>query len=350
MKKYNKYKTPKEKSTFKIMLENSSLINFLTSVGLFVGGLLFLLYYTYIGFIPKLENLADFSYMIFTMTIVGTVSFLVYTLLLVLPGLYYNKIFDSGQKRIINTEFFILSITVMPIVIFLYILEELYFKTLYPVCTMLIFVLTVGGLFLKISSTEKRIENGVMLLLLVVIGAFPFLLFTAILLSGQSSINTTSGTFFGFVVYSFVAITVNGFIVDKKQKLRDIFTIAVLALLFLMISLKAYAIIPSFIMHNFHLGDFMAKSINAKGRSCQILLDANTSDLIKISTIDKERQTCTIKGKICVLSNIGTHMLWKIEENITIKLPTEDFSGMIRDTSDKTTRCVTYNFEKNKSK
>lgn len=348
MKKYHKYRNKKEKNILTQLVGNSSLLNLFTFGGLFIGGFFFLLYYMYIGFMPKLEDLADFTYMLFAMTIVGMVSLLVYTLLLVFPGLFYNKIFDSSQKKIINTELFIFAITVMPIVSILYVLEESYFKIPYPVCTMLIFVLMVVWLWLKIPSIEKSIEHLLLVLALVVTGAFPFLLFSAIILSGQSNINTTVGVFIAFSVYSFVVISLNGFIVNKKQKLGAIFTIAIWFLLFLMINLRAYAMIPSFIMHNFQLGDFMVKSINAKGRSCQILLDANTSVLVKITPIDVESKTCTIKGKICVLSNIGTHMLWKIEENTTIKLPSEDFSGMVRDITDKT-RCLTYNFDNNQS-
>ena len=349
MKKYYKYRNKKEKNILFQLVGNSSLFNLLTFVGLFSGGFLFLLYYIYIGFMPNLENLADFTYMIFAMTIVGMVSFLLCTVLLVFPGLFYNKVFDSSEKNIINTRLFILSIGVMPIVPLSFVLEELYFKTEYHIFTLLIFFIIMVWLWFKMPSKGKIIENMWLLLTLVATGVFPFLLFSAIILSKQSNINTNLGVLGAYFAYSVVTVLVNGFVVDKKQKLRVVFVIATSVLIFLMIQFRSYAMIPSFIMHKFKLGDFMAKSIVAKERSCQILLDAKRNALVTISPIDIKSKTCTIKGKICVLSNIGTHMLWKIEENITIKLPSEDFSGMIIDTLDKT-RCITYSFDHNQSR
>ena len=61
MKKYYKYRNKKEKNILIQLVGNSSLFNLLTFVGLFSGGFLFLLYYIYIGFMPNLENLADYN-------------------------------------------------------------------------------------------------------------------------------------------------------------------------------------------------------------------------------------------------------------------------------------------------
>ena len=70
-----------------------------------------------------------------------------------------------------------------------------------------------------------------------------------------------------------------------------------------------YAVIPSVVMNQFHLGNFMITSITAKQASCKILSALNVSSF-KISTIDEGNNICTIKGKICILSSIETTMLW----------------------------------------
>ena len=84
----------------------------------------------------------------------------------------------------------------------------------------------------------------------------------------------------------------------------------------------------------------MITSVTAKQRSCKILLDSNISKF-ETSPINAESKTCTVKGEICILSSIGTVMLWQIDNNRTVRLPSEDFSGMVRNTLDNK-RCVVY--------
>jgi len=354
MEEDHKYSNKKEKNILIQVIGNSSVFNIITTVGLVLGGILFLLYYFYIGFIPQLNSVTDFTQLLFTMATMGILLFIVLLLLFVFPALFYNDAFDVNQKKLMDTKIFIYSMSIIPFLIILYLLDSLYteFDSI-RLCLVLIYLILVSlVIFWKdfnSSGVKKKAELFVLVMIQSIAGAFSFLLFTIFVLSGQSNIVTSLHAISTFAFFSLIVIGVNTFIIDKTYykhwALKS--SIVVVIFIFLMGFFNAYAVVPSAVMNRFQLGDFFIKKITSKERSCNILLDLHSSEL-KINPINEKNTTCTIEGEICILSQIGTQMLWKIDKNITIRLESEDFSGMIKDTTNKR-RCLKYNSDNNES-
>jgi len=343
MDKYYKYRRNKTESIFIKMLENSSMVNIVASLGLFIGGLLFLFYYLHIGFMPNLNNITDFTYLLFAMAIVGISLFFILIALFVLPAIFYNKIMkkDLSEKR------FTYSISIFPIIMLSYLIKETWFKeidTIYLLASVSVLLFIVIPFAISKTLTTKGIGKQILYIFIQAIVS-PYsiiLIYTIFLLSHQMNVATNLDVIITFFVFFVVAVALNTWIIDEKfsKTPRLIAIIAIVTFIFLMLFFRTYAVIPSVVMNQFHLGNYMITSITAKQRSCKMLSDTNTSK-VEISSIDTENKTCTVKGEICILSSIGTVMLWQIDANRTIRLPSEDFSGMVRNTFENK-RCVGY--------
>ena len=334
MDKYYKYRRNKTEGICIKMLENSSIVNIVASLGLFFGGLLFLLYYLHIGFMPNLNNFTDFTYLLFAMAIVGIFLFFILIALFVLPAVFYNKI----MKNYLSEKDFIYSISIFPIIMLSYLIKETWLKEIDTTCLLLcisILLFIAVPIALSKPLTIKEIGKRILYIFIqsIVSPYSIILLYTIFLLSHQMDVATNVDVIVTFFVFSVVAIALNTWIIDEKfsKTLKLIAIIAISTFIFLMFFFRTYALIPSVVMNQFHLGNYMITSITSKQRSCKILSDLNTSKF-KTSSIDAESKTCTIKGDICILSSIGSVMLWQIDNNKTVRLPSEDFSGMIRNT------------------
>lgn len=196
MEEDHKYSNKKEKNILIQVIGNSSVFNIITTVGLVLGGILFLLYYFYIGFIPQLNSVTDFTQLLFTMATMGILLFIVLLLLFVFPALFYNDAFDVNQKKLMDTKIFIYSMSIIPFLIILYLLDSLYteFDSI-RLCLVLIYLILVSlVIFWKdfnSSGVKKKVELFVLVMIQSIAGAFSFLLFTIFVLSGQSNIVTS---------------------------------------------------------------------------------------------------------------------------------------------------------------
>ncbi|SFV62885.1 hypothetical protein MNB_SV-8-174 [hydrothermal vent metagenome] len=354
MKKYYKYRKKKEQNTFIKILGNSSIVNIVASFGLFFGGLLFLSYYLYIGFMPSLNNFTDFTYMLFAMAIVGAFMFLILISLFVFHALSYDKLFDNEMKRIMDKKVFVYSMSIMPLIMIIYLIKETWLTEVdiigwlfYGALLILgILIPSVVSKFFSDSinlSIKEKWERIAYVTIQVIISLYStVIIYTIFVLSKQSNIVTNGDALVTFFLFSVAVIAVNTFILDDKYRKRLWFrwTIIVSVFIFLMLFFRTYSVVPSAVMNQFQLGNFMITSITAKHRTCKILSDINTSKF-ETSSIDTDDKTCVVKGEICILSSIGTVMLWQIDANRTIRLPSEDFSGMVRNTFDNN-RCVVY--------
>ena len=349
MHKYYKYRRDNKESIVIKVIGNSSVVNIVTSLGLFFGGLLFLLYYLHIGFMPNLNNFTDFTYLLFAMAIVGIFLFFILIALFVLPAVFYNKI----MKNYLSEKYFIYSISIFPIIMLSYLIKETWLKEIDTICFLLcisILLFIVVPIALSKTLTIKEMGKQILYVFIqsIVSPYSIILVYTIFLLSHQMDVTTNVDVIVTFLIFSVVAIALNTWIIDEKfsKTLKLIAIIAIFTFIFLMLFFRTYALIPSIVMNQFHLGNYRITSVTAKQRSCKILSDLNIStDLntskFKTSSIDAESKTCTVKGEICILSSIGTTMLWQIDNNRTVRLPSEDFSGMVRNTFDNK-RCVVY--------
>lgn len=351
MGKYYKYSKDKEKSTFMKVIGNSSIVNIVVSFGLFLGGLLFLSYYFYIGFMPSLNNFTDFTYLLFAMAIVGMFLFLILISLFIFHAFSYDKLFDNEMKEIIDKRIFVYSMSIIPFIMIIYLAKETWFPELDIIGWLFYGSLLILGIVIplkyffnsKTLTTKEKWKRIPYVIIQVIISCYStIILYIIFILSKQTNILTNGDALATFFLFSVIVITLNVFIVDDKYRKNPYFrgTIVISAFIFLMFLFRTYAVIPSVVMNQFHLGNFMITSITAKQASCKILSALNTGQF-KISAIDTENKTCTIKGKICILSSIGTTMLWQIDNNRTIRLPSEDFNGMVSDTFENK-RCVVY--------
>jgi hypothetical protein len=356
MGKYYKYQSKKEKNILTQAIGNSSMVNIIISIGLFFGGILFLAYYLYIGYMPQINNFADFTYMIFAMAIFGMVLFTILAFFFMFPALFYDKFFDEKIKKYLDIWLFVYSISSIPILMLLFLLNAIGYKNIDKWAVMVFFIYLV---LFYIKVKVNKWETIGYIALQAMVGYFPIVIYAIFILSGQSNVVTNEEAILTFFLFSVASIVTNIFLIDNKfhKKLGFNIAIVIATLVVLMFFFRTYAVIPSAVMHQLHLGNFVAKKINATEKSCKRLLGLKTSDFNV--TMDKSEKTCTInvinkRGKICILSKIGTHMLWQVEEfdrNITIELPIKDFSGMIIDSADNR-RCVVYRrgFENNKTK
>lgn len=360
MERYYKYRKDKEKSTFRKVIGNSSIVNIVVSFGLFFGGLLFLSYYLYIGFMPSLHNFADFTYLLFAMAIVGIFLFLILIFLFIFPAFIYEKLFDNEIKKIMHKDLFLYSMSIMPAIMLIYLLKETWFTEFLIVSSLFygcLFILAIvipsvciflkNVKFLSFCNSESltKMEKWKRILFIFIQSIFSYLfvlIYIIFILSKQTNVATNEDALVTFFLFSIVVIVINVFILDDEYRKKPLLKViwVILSFILLMFIFRTYALIPSIVMNQFHLGNFMITSITAKQGSCKILSNLDTSNF-KISSIDTENKTCTIKGKICILSSIGTTMLWQIDSNRTIRLPSEDFSGMVSDVFDNK-KCVVY--------
>ena len=350
MEKYYKYCKDKEKSTFNKVIGNSSIVNIIISFGLFFGGLLFLLYYLYIGFMPSLNNFTDFTYLLFAMAIVGMFLFFILISLFVFHAFSYDKLFDNEMKKIMDKPMFIYSMLIVPFVMLVYLIKETYFNefeygaVLYGILLIFAIVLPSICCFNSRSLSAKiRGERILYVVMQVIISCYStIIIYIIFVLSKQTNVATNEDALVTFFLFSVVIIVINVFILDDKYHKKPLlkFILVIFSFFLLMFIFRTYALIPSVVMHQFKLGNFMIASITSKQASCKVLLDLNVSKF-KISSIDIKNKTCTVKGEICILSSIGNTMLWQIDNNRTIRLSSADFSGMVSDTFDNK-RCLIY--------
>ena len=368
MKKYYKYRNKKEKNIFLQAISNSSIVNITVAIGLFFGGILFLSYYFYIGYMPQINNFTDFTYMLFAMAIVGLFLFIILLSLFIFPSFFYDKFFEGEMKKVIDMKMFIYSMSIIPSIMIVYLVKEIWFKEFNFTGWLFygglfIFGILLPSILYKDSKTltEKiKWERTLYVMMQAMVSYLSILIYIIFILSKQTNISTNTDALITFFLFSVGVIVVNIFLANdkfRKKKIKKILLV-VASFFLLMILFRAYSLVPSVVMNQFHLGNFVVEKINAKERSCKILLDLNSSDFI-VTQIDKSNKGCTIEafgknGKICVLSKIGLNMLFQVEvvdKDITIELPKEDFSGMVVNRNNNR-RCLVYknNSDANKMK
>ena len=312
----------------------------IATLGSFIGAIWFFLYYLYIGYMPHIDSLGKLTYLLFVMATMGSVLFSILLIIWIVPALLYLDFEKQIKKRIQKCQFSIaLSIAHVSLILILLPLE----KNLINGFLLMIFIGFVLYIIFQTRYMNPKIKYKYIqsMLILAIIGVMPLWLYIIAILSRQSNAATNWDAILSLFVFSFLTIILNTYIALKNKDIlfAPISILGIgLFLLAIMLYTGTYAIIPSAIMHTFHLGDFRIKQMYVTTRSCNILRDINHSQL----KINKYSDTCRVSGKICVLSNIGTNMLLKIDENRTIELPVEDCSGIIVDSSD-TKRCIRKN-------
>lgn len=351
-------------NNFWINYLTQNLIKVISFLGIMTGGTLFLAYYFYIGYFPVLANLTDLTYMLFAMALIGTLLIFFLAISFIFPAFFFDYIVDKDIRSYISNIIFLFSVGLFPFVLSILLLLVIIFEfkinaskiiSVYVV----LFVLLLIGYFKygnsdKELNTNQKIEIIFTIFMLSIVGYIPLVGYIIFLLSGQSNIVTESGSIIMFFIFGISAIFTNGVIIHEKFKdkfknkpIAQVSTgIAIIFIMMLMFGV--YAIVPSVVMHYLHLGNFTIEKIYSKNRSCNLLLDLNTSNFKIISFEDHCKIEALDKNQtICILSNIGNTMLWKInikdkentKNNILIELPKEDFFGM-EFNSISTKRCV----------
>ena len=319
-------------------------------LGLLVGGFLFLAYYLYIGYLPQIDNIADLTYMLFAMAISGIFFILIFTFSFLFPSFFYNRGIEKDIKTYVNSMWFGISIMIFPVITFIVLIGDIYYGlklntlSIYAGMMIVIFIWFYWKVRnkWKTAATDRKLELFWVLLVFSIVGFLPMaIIYVVFILSGQSNITTNEDALIAFLVFTgFIFISNMIAVTSIKDKIAMQMISGLVSIIILMSIFHTYALIPSTIMNTFRLGNFFIVKIHAKQRSCHILHDLHLKGLkIKNETNDM----CVIEGKICVLSKIGTKMLWKINMNgiRTIELPSEDFSGMITDPADNS-KCVVY--------
>lgn len=340
MAKYFKYRKEKKNTCWNI-LTNSSLTGILSFMLLALGGIFYLAYYHFIGFLPKLGSFSDFSYLLLVMSILGTLLFLFLLLMFLLPTLFFNLMAKYDNRKDVTLGGFIWfsAIPHMSIILSMCIAEFINPKSSAVLLIAFIFSLFFCPYFCvkryKELDFSRKKELAIKMVPLVILTFFTFLIFYIFISSGQSNLATSLDVIIAYFWFSLFVVLVNTFYIDYKyfQEIKMKINLKILTTIsvffFFLMTSNTYAFVSSIVMNKFRLGNYLITSVGVKERSCNALRMENNLSSIKIMTHNKNSSYCKLEGEICVLSNIGESIYFKLDENQTIELPSEDFFGQV---------------------
>jgi len=285
-----------------------------------IGALLFLFYFIHIDFIPTL-NIADISYLLIVMALLGLFFLLFFSAIFVAPAILWEKIHPDILKLNLNTNMknvsqniFIYHLTVASAFFFSLIYINKVSRSDFFLIALLLMILNSLP-FLKYFYDEKikgwsnfflMFSYGAMVILLF---AFSFLIFLTIIKDAPllHSKDQFDSIVFSIMGAATIPIT-NLLFLDKSLK-RWRYIVPSLAVLFLSFFIvKNLGFLSSNILRILHLGNFTAQTITLQSKECRFLKKSYPKQ-IQIESDD----TCRIQ-KPFVASRIGQELLLKIED------------------------------------
>lgn len=236
------------------------------NVSLLMGGILFLIYFFHINYMPTLD-ISNSIHLLFAMSLMGFFLMSILVLVVILPSLLRIELPEKKAE-------------------------------------------------VKKQKEENKFFRYFQLVWIIIISAFSFIIISPIMMNTNSSDNLIRD-----IIFIIVIIIFNVFFIDKNDYIKG-FLGGFLLLIGFMFFSKNYNLISSLFVKDLHLGGYVMYQAHVKKQSCDILKSYNKS------MIQSENSKDCIVSNLNVLLSLGKEILFQIETqkdgNVSVLIPSED--------------------------